>query len=237
MARYGTSAKMHECHVSHPRVAAPVHTPAMTTDAAGGGRRERKRRDTRTALAASALELFEERGVAATTIEDITERADVARRTFFRYFPSKEAVLFPDPSEYEDRLLATLDALEPPFTMGRLLDAFADGAVGIEDDVALQRRRAAVVAANRLDLFDTAMANIAAARDTIVRHLAERTGLAETDRTLLLGVSLGLFAMAHAYGPWAGGESEGTLRGELDGTVELLRGLLTDETGLDGTPL
>lgn len=209
----------------------------MTANEAPIGRQHRKRRTTRTTLAAAALELFEEKGFVATTIEDITERADVARRTFFRYFPTKEAVLFPDASEYEDRLLATLDALEPPFTMGRLLDAFADGATSIEDDVELQRRRAAVAVANHLDLFDTAMSSVVTIRDTIVRHLAERTGLPDTDRVLLFGVSLGLFAMAHAFVRWAAGETDGTLRDELDGTVELLRALVVDEVGLDGRPL
>ncbi|MBS1848548.1 MAG: helix-turn-helix transcriptional regulator, partial [Actinobacteria bacterium] len=47
-------------------------------------RRERKKEEMRETLLESALSLFEEQGYAATTVEDIAERADVAPRTFFR---------------------------------------------------------------------------------------------------------------------------------------------------------
>ena len=56
-------------------------------------RRERKKEETRQRLLSTSLELFHEQGYSATTIEDITERADVAKGTFFNYFPSKEALL------------------------------------------------------------------------------------------------------------------------------------------------
>ncbi|NYI40250.1 TetR/AcrR family transcriptional regulator [Demequina lutea] len=58
------------------------------------GRRESKRRETRDALIASATSLFAERGYQATTIAAIAAGAGVAPRTFFGYFPTKEAVLF-----------------------------------------------------------------------------------------------------------------------------------------------
>jgi AcrR family transcriptional regulator len=57
------------------------------------GRRERKKEETKRRIFVSALELFEEKGFAATTIDDITERADVAKGTFFNYFPRKESVI------------------------------------------------------------------------------------------------------------------------------------------------
>jgi AcrR family transcriptional regulator len=56
-------------------------------------RRERRRVETRERLFRAALELFAQRGFLETTVEDITEAADVGKGTFFNYFPTKEHVL------------------------------------------------------------------------------------------------------------------------------------------------
>jgi AcrR family transcriptional regulator len=56
-------------------------------------RRERRCAETRERIIRAALSLFSERGVVGTTIEDITNAADVGKGTFFNYFPSKEHVL------------------------------------------------------------------------------------------------------------------------------------------------
>lgn len=56
-------------------------------------RRERKKLETREALLEAALALFREQGYDETTVEQITERADVAKGTFFNYFHSKEELL------------------------------------------------------------------------------------------------------------------------------------------------
>lgn len=57
------------------------------------GRRERRRTEIRERLFRSALRLFAERGFMETTVEDITEAADVGKGTFFNYFRTKEHVL------------------------------------------------------------------------------------------------------------------------------------------------
>jgi len=63
------------------------------SSAAEPSRRERKKDATRERIAVAALELFSERGYEATTVDDIAARADVAKGTFFNYYPRKEAVL------------------------------------------------------------------------------------------------------------------------------------------------
>ncbi len=55
-------------------------------------RRERQKAETRESLYRAALRLFAERGLAATTVEDITKAAGVAKGTFFFHFPVKEQV-------------------------------------------------------------------------------------------------------------------------------------------------
>ena len=56
-------------------------------------RRERRCAETRERIINAALRLFSERGIADTTVEDITNMADVGKGTFFNYFPSKEHIL------------------------------------------------------------------------------------------------------------------------------------------------
>jgi AcrR family transcriptional regulator len=73
------------------------------------GLRERKKQRTREAIVEAALRLFDERGFEATTIADIAEAADIAPRTFFGYFPSKDDVVFADFQETFDGLSARLD--------------------------------------------------------------------------------------------------------------------------------
>lgn len=70
--------------------------------------REQKKRQTRSALLSEASLLFARKGYEATTIEEICDAAGVSKRTFFRYFPSKEDLVFPN---HEERLTRFLEFL------------------------------------------------------------------------------------------------------------------------------
>jgi AcrR family transcriptional regulator len=67
-------------------------------------RRTRRSAETRERLFVAAVQLFAEKGFAETTVEDITNAADVGKGTFFNYFPSKEHILIAFSDRQLDRL-------------------------------------------------------------------------------------------------------------------------------------
>lgn len=56
-------------------------------------RRERKKKETREKIFSNAMQLFRLQGFTATSVEQITQHADVGKGTFYNYFPTKEAVV------------------------------------------------------------------------------------------------------------------------------------------------
>jgi AcrR family transcriptional regulator len=82
------------------------------------GWRVRKRQQTRQRIADAGLRLFLKHGFEATTLDAIAEAAGIARRTFFHYFDSKEALLYAHEDEVEHcfrAALAAVDSNTPPF--------------------------------------------------------------------------------------------------------------------------
>ncbi|MNI11453.1 HTH-type transcriptional regulator RutR [compost metagenome] len=80
----------------------------MSSDHQRIGLRERKKAKTMAAVQMHALRLFRELGYHATTVEQIAEAAEISPSTFFRYFPTKEAVVISD--NYDPLLVAAFEA-------------------------------------------------------------------------------------------------------------------------------
>jgi AcrR family transcriptional regulator len=75
--------------MSHSKNASTV----LRNSASNPGRRQRRSADIRERLFNASLTLFAQKGFPETTVEDITEAADVGKGTFFNYFPSKDHIL------------------------------------------------------------------------------------------------------------------------------------------------
>jgi AcrR family transcriptional regulator len=108
------------------------------------GLRERKKQRTREQIIEASMRLFAERGYHATTIAEIAEAADVSPRTFFSYFPSKEAVVFHNVDRDLDTLAAALSDRLPGETafdaLRRWIDAMFEQWMGEEDEALLRKR-------------------------------------------------------------------------------------------------
>lgn len=81
----------------------------------------RPRATSRAALEAIALRLFEDQGFEATTVEQIADAAGVSRRTFFRYFDNKAAVLWSEFDQEVDTLHRLLAETPGDVTIGEAI--------------------------------------------------------------------------------------------------------------------
>jgi AcrR family transcriptional regulator len=94
-------------------LASAQDSATVTPPDSGGsavGLRETKKGQTRVDFVSAAVQLFSQRGFEATTIDDICARAGFSERTFFRYFRSKEDLVFGDLPERVEKLRSALKA-------------------------------------------------------------------------------------------------------------------------------
>lgn len=161
------------------------------------GLRERKKSKTRAAIQHHALRLFRKKGYEATAVSEIAAAADISESTFFRYFPTKEAVALWDDLDpilvaafkAQPASLAPIPALRAAFkTTFRQLPA-AD----LDD---MHQRVALVMSVP--ELRAAMLDQVAGAMRLMCEALAERTGRSADDLRVrtLVGAVLGAMVAA-----------------------------------------
>jgi AcrR family transcriptional regulator len=180
------------------RSSAPAAVPESSVS-----RRERKKLATRQAIRTAALRLFAERGYDSTTVQNITDAADVAPRTFFLHFASKEDVLLGDARRGVEEFGSALmqrPADEDVFTAvrGAILARFATES-GPGDDVLLQMQ----LLETAPHLLGRIFEHYAEFEEVIAGYVAERAGLDRaTDAYALLLSSCAMAAVRLGFRVW-----------------------------------
>ncbi|WP_067365076.1 TetR family transcriptional regulator, partial [Micromonospora rosaria] len=180
-------------------------------DAVVLGRRDRKKRQTRAALAAAALRLVAERGLDQVTVEEISDAADVSARTFFNYFSTKDEALVGDSEGDRDRVLralATVPAQVPAWQAIRL--ALAEVVDEVQGEAELWLLRMRVVIQHPVLLARVHSGNVVT-EQALVAALAERTGLPPDDVYPALVVAVTGAALRTAMVRWAASGGERSL--------------------------
>jgi AcrR family transcriptional regulator len=189
-----------------------------------GGRRERHRVETRERIFRAALGLFAERGFMETTVEDITEAADVGKGTFFNYFPTKEHVLATYGAErvatVERALLQARKADRPVMDVLRELAASVAGQAA--ESPALVR---AIFAAHAscTAVRDELHVRMQTARRLLAQifRMAQERGEVRTDVSPMFLARMIQTVFHGVMGSWALNPS-GTLRGTAEEVWDLL---------------
>ncbi len=157
------------------------------------GLRERKKQDTRTALAAATLRLAAEHGLAAVTVEQIASAAGVSYRTFFNHFSAKEEALLRPAGNDQPGFAAHLAAQDPqlaPLPAAR--EALRAAVADLDADRKAWQQRLSVIAAEP-DLLPRLVELGTADERAMAEAIAARTGL-DVDADLypaLLAAALG----------------------------------------------
>lgn len=156
--------------------------------------------DARGRLEQAALELFEERGYASTTVEDIAARAGLTERTFFRYFTDKREVLFSGSAALETLIVDGISSA--PASMAPLTAVTASfDAVGpwFESRRGHARKRKAVIASYP-ELAERELIKLSKIAAAIAAILRKR-GLAAPAAGLVAETGIAIFK--NAFERWA----------------------------------
>jgi len=202
------------------------------------GLRERHRRRTEALLEEAALQLFEERGFDLVTVDDVAAAADVSRRTFFRYFATKEDVVLADqPRRLEElrHALAGRPPEEPALTA--LRQALLSLAGGHEQDRELLLRRAKLMRATP-SLQVRWMAAQRNWEQAVTEMVADRLGVDPLVdlRPGVIAAST-LASLRIAISSWVTGGGRGDLLAMVDQALDLLDGGLQEGVLQPGRPI
>ncbi len=166
------------------------------------GLRERKKRERRRCIEDAAIALFEEHGFDGTTVEQIAAAADIAPRTFFSYFPTKEDVVLADYSTRLERIVAELsERPEAEPSWEALQASFVEVAIDYEaarDDLV----RRFTIMANNATVFARSLQLQAGWEDALAEVLNQRAGQKTEDLESRLLASAALACMRSSLRHW-----------------------------------
>ncbi|MFN8530675.1 MAG: TetR family transcriptional regulator [Anaerolineae bacterium] len=187
----------------------------------------RKRQVVRDALSAAAEELFRARGFEAVTVEEIAQAAGVSRRTFFRYYESKEAVMVERLDRDGERLLAELAARpldEPPLLAIRnaLIPAIQ---YGLEEPDLV--REATRLLRETSALRRALMEHRSRLEERIAALMIHRLGTSSEDNTPMLLAFLTRALSDTAFNAWYDHETD-DIAGLVDALISKLCGIVSD---------
>lgn len=189
-------------------------------------RRARKKEAMHDTLLEAALSLFDEQGFAETTIDAIAERADVAPRTFFRYFPNKAAVLQPATTEHLERfrtMLAEAPATDKPFdVLHRAVRETLTSFHHDRDRILLQRR---ISLEAHIDLGADEFASLWATFEAIIAERFATDPQTDPLPSLFTGLTIGI--AAGAVRVWLSDDARGDLGELIDAGFATLREVAT----------
>jgi AcrR family transcriptional regulator len=159
---------------------------------------DRKRND----LLEAALNLFSANGYDETTTDQIAESAGVSPRTFFRYFPTKESVLFFGEYDFIDAVsgvyLAQPEKLSDFEAMANSFALLAPGLKRIRKRIAQYHE----AVASSLVLLGRERKNHEANAETVAKVIAERRRLPAPDDECRLLASVGMLLVERALNQW-----------------------------------
>lgn len=205
-------------------------TPATTLPVEN--RRDRRTARTRQAILDAARELIDEQGYAGTTIDQIAERADVAPRTFFRHFASKEALLL---ANFEEHRRQMIELVKGRPVGEHPLQAALNGLAAFCDLVETDREQFTwafhVMAEQELQYEQAVMKAETSAR--IAEHLAERLGVdpatdARPQAWAMIALTLFGNAMRGAFGGCGTGHPRGCFEALVVETDQAFRAATGD---------